>query len=88
MIYKNRSMHGTKSETDIYVENDTGAICLWQYSVERDARDLIQITTAADADRLIEVIRGMIDKTWSPKPSKDEQTTTAQQIALGIGGGK
>lgn len=60
MIYKNRSMHGTKSETDIYVENDTGAICLWQYS----------------------------DKTWSPKPSKDLAATTAQQIALGIGGGK
>ena len=66
MIYKNRSSHGTKSEDDIYVENDTGAICLWQYSVERDAKDLVQITSAADAERLIQTIRGMIETThWN-----------------------
>ena len=66
MIYKNRSSHGTKSEDDIYVETDTGAICLWQYSEERDAKDLVQITSAADAERLIQAIRGMIETTlWN-----------------------
>jgi len=72
VIYKNRSIHGTKSETDIYVENDTGAICLWQYSVERDARDLIQITSAADAEKLIETIRGMIETTFAQQTTEPE----------------
>jgi hypothetical protein len=71
MIYKNRECTPGACTQDVFVDGSDDVIWMVQARPDHDTEmDIIQITSAADAEKLIEIIRGLIAGTFRSQSSE------------------